>query len=65
MSTIESNWLMNSNDFEQRERWKAIIAERERKRREFNRRYQLIDVEDYFNYEAPTAKKKPPEGGKK
>ena len=60
MSTIENNWLTNSNDWEERERWEKIRAERDRKKREFNSLYQLVDVDDYLNW----TKKESPKGGK-
>lgn len=53
MNTIENNWLTNSNDYEERERWKKIVEARERKQRKFRRQYQLVEVKDYLNWEAP------------
>ena len=59
MNTTENNWLTNSNDWEERERWEKIRAERDRKKREFNSLYQLVDVDDYLNW----TKKEPRKGG--
>ena len=60
MNTIESNWLTSSADWEERERWKKIRADRDRKKREFNSLYQLVEVDDYLNW----TKKEPRKGGK-
>ena len=51
---------MSSADWEERERWKKIRAERDRKKREFNSLYQLVEVDDYLNW----TKKEPRKGGK-
>ena len=50
---------MSSADWEERERWKKIRAERDRKKREFNSLYQLVEVEDYLHWTT----KEPRKGG--